>query len=402
MPLFVIRASIRMLMAFYALAVSLSRRVGRPIKPAGAAGHEILLTGAFYSNNWIASHLGPLARSRQCARLRVVSTFPIEPIDKLELIVPPAWLRRLCGDTAARLLTFFAVGIRTRPHVVGGFHLLLNGLLAQLLARMVGARAMYFCVGGPAEVLGGGIDSENRLFEKLRVPYAPVERRLLDAVKGFDLIITMGTRAKTFFEANGVRSGIHVVSGGLDATRYFPSTEPAKFDLIFVGRLVPIKRVDLFLQCIQIAARSRPQITAVVVGDGRLRESLQQQAAELGIAHCVTFAGQQSDIENWLRQSRLFLLTSDSEGLSLALIEGMLCGLPAIVSQVGDLADLVEGGVNGHLVAERSAEPFAARVVELLENPARYAVFARAAREAAERYELGSCARLWDRVLSQG
>lgn len=399
MPRFVVLAFIQTFMACYRAALALLRALGPRPKSPRAGGQEILLTGAFYSNNWIASHLTPLAMSRECARLRVVSTFPIQPIDKLELIVPPSWLRRLAGDTVARLLTFFCVGLRTRPDIVGGFHLLLNGLLAQLLARMVGARAMYFCVGGPAEVLGGGIDSENRLFERLRTPSQSVERQLVKTVAGFDLIVTMGTRAKTFFESRGVRSKICVVSGGLDASRYFPASAAAAFDMVFVGRLAPIKRVDLFLQCTKLVASRLPHVKAVVVGDGKLRQSLEQMAQTLGIASNVTFVGQQANIEDWLRRSRLFLLTSDSEGLSLALIEAMLCGLPAIVSDVGDLGDLVEQGANGYLVGERSAEPFAARVSELLENPARYSAFAQAARSAAERYELNACAVLWGRIL---
>ena len=57
-----------------------------------------------------------------------------------------------------------------RPDVIGGFHLLVNGLLACLLARLSGARSLYFCVGGPAEVLDGGLLSENRIFGRLQHP----------------------------------------------------------------------------------------------------------------------------------------------------------------------------------------------------------------------------------------
>ena len=362
---------------------------------------DILMTGSFHSNNWIASHLGPLARAQSCGRLRVVSTFPIAPMDKLELVVPPATLRRLAGDTGARLLTFFWEGIRRRPDYVAGFHLLINGLLAQLLARITGARSMYFCVGGPAEVLGGGINSENRLFERLGTPSVSVERALLRAVRRFDLIITMGSRARTFFQEAGVRCAIHVVSGGIDASRYQPATEPPDADMIFVGRLVPIKRVDLLLECVRIVATSRPDVRLVVVGDGPLRHELEDQANRLGIQSNVHFAGQQSDMPAWLRRARLFMLTSDSEGLSLALMEAMLCGLPAIVSDVGDLGDLVQSGANGYLVPGRSAAPFAERVLQVLQDSGELSRLARNARDSALKHELGECSKLWDTVLSQ-
>lgn len=398
----VLHLGIRALMGCYGIAMSLAKLVGPKKRPAGVQGYEILLTGTFYSDNWISSHLRPLAQSRYCARIRVVTIYPIAPIDKVQVVVPPAWLVRIVGGVPARLLTFIWIGVRERPHFVGGFHLLFNGLMAALLGRFIGARSLYFCVGGPAEVLGGGIQSENRLFEKLETPDTVVERQLLQAVGGFDLIVTMGSTAKQFYQSHGIAAPIQVVSGGLDASRYSPASTAATTDLVFVGRLAPIKRVDLFLQAIKQIQGKMPDISAVVVGDGQMRDSLERLASELGISRNIRFVGQQPDVGTWLRQARIFVLTSDSEGLSLALIEAMLCGLPAVVSRVGDLGDLVEDGVSGYLVSERSADAFAMRLLELLENNDRREQFSRAARQAAKRYEISACTQLWDSILGEG
>jgi glycosyltransferase involved in cell wall biosynthesis len=158
--------------------------------------------------------------------------------------------------------------------------------------------------------------------------------------------------------------------------------------------------VDLFLDAIRLIADQRPDVRAIVVGDGKEADALKAHAARLKLDGHVDFVGQRSDIENWLRQARVFIMTSDSEGLSLALIEAMLCGLPAVVSDVGDLGDLVENGVNGYLVPERAASAFAARMLELVSDDTRHAQFARAARAGAERFELSSCVKLWDQALS--
>jgi len=397
--LWLVHRGVRALMAVYAAAMAVARVLRAEPRTPASRQYEILLTGTFYSDNWVASHLRPLARSRHCARVQVVTDYPVSPIDKVEIVAPPVWLKRLAGAVPARLLTFFWIGWRARPHFVGGFHLLFNGLAAALLGRLIGARSLYFCVGGPTEVLGGGIQSENRLFEKLEKPDAIVERRLLRALGGFDLIVTMGSTAREFFRHQGVTTPVHVVAGGLDADRYTPSETPPTTDLVFVGRLAPIKRVDLFLQTVRQMRERMPGVSATVVGDGPLREPLERLASDLGIAANVRFVGRQANVETWLRQARLFLLTSDSEGLSLALIEAMLCGLPAVVSRVGDLGDLVEDGRNGYLVGERRAEPFAARALEILESRERLAAFSRAARAAAQRYELAACSRLWDGIL---
>jgi len=120
---------------------------------------------------------------------------------------------------------------------------------------------------------------------------------------------------------------------------------------------------------------------------------------KLGLEKNVVFAGQQRDVSPWLTGARVFVLTSDWEGLSLALLEAMSRGLPAVVSRVGDLGEAVEDGVNGYLVAGRAPEGFANRIVELLSDQERLGRFGVAAREAARRFEISAAIGRWDEIL---
>lgn len=394
-----IRKSLRLFMRLYGVVLSVLTNFGPRKRSSGKEGARILLTGTFYADNWALAHLRPLARAPQCSGLSVVSTWPIPDIEKVTVINPPRWLAKLTGSVAARLITFVWIAIRTRPHVIGGFHLLLNGLLALLLARLIGARAMYFSVGGPPEMLGGGVTSENRLFEKLRSPDLVLERQLLNTVGRFDTVITMGKRAISIFRQYGVETDFHVVSGGIDTSRFYVSLESPRADLILVARLVPIKRIDLFLEVIQRVRETLPGVSAIIVGDGPLRHELEQKAATLHVSKNVKFVGYHRDVEVWLRQARLFVLTSQSEGLALSLMEAMLCGLPAVVPDVGDLGELVTDGVNGYLVDDHIPEVFAARILSLLTDGERHRQFAKAARESSERYEISAVVRLWNNIL---
>ena len=392
------RFALRAAMRVYGAACALARLIGPRPRPA-SAGYDILLTGTFFSDNWVRSHLEPLAASHHCAKVRMVATVRVPALPKVEGVYPPRWLVGACGTVPARLLYFIWLAIRTRPHIIGGFHLLVNGLVAILMAKLVGARSMYFCVGGPVELLDGGVWGENRIFARLGTPDEVVERELIRAVGACDLVITMGTRAIEFFRGRGLENRFHVVSGGIDSARFHAASAAADFDLVLTCRLVPIKRVDLFLQTVQAVSRHLPNVRAVIVGDGPLRTQMEAAARDLGITSNVTFAGQQDNVEDWLRRSRVFMLTSDSEGLSLALIEAMMTGLPAVVSKVGDLPDLVEDGVNGFLVAERTAEAFAAPLLGLLTNPAAHARFSAAAHAAASRYAPVAVTAQWDQIL---
>jgi glycosyltransferase involved in cell wall biosynthesis len=220
-------------------------------------------------------------------------------------------------------------------------------------------------------------------------------------VDGFDLVIAMGTGAVRHYRECGVRSAFRVVAGGLDGARFRGVEKDTPIDFIFVGRLAPVKRLDLFLGALQLVQRTLPDVQAVIVGDGELRGPLEQLARELGVDRSVSFVGQQRDVEVWLRKSKLFVLASDSEGLSLSLMEAMRCGVPAVVSRTGDLGDLVEDGVNGYLVGERTAAAFAEPIARLLTDPERRARFSAAASDAAGRYDVQSVARLWDDILAE-
>jgi glycosyltransferase involved in cell wall biosynthesis len=130
-----------------------------------------------------------------------------------------------------------------------------------------------------------------------------------------------------------------------------------------------------------------------------LRRELEAQAAALGVSDAVTFAGKQDDVQAWLSRSRIFMLTSASEGLALSLMEAMMCGLPAVVTRVGDLGDLIADGQNGYLVSQPTAEALGAAVLALLDHPERLAAFSSAARESARRFTVEATTERWNQIL---
>lgn len=362
---------------------------------------EILLTGTFFSDNWITSLLRPLALSPRCGRILMVSSTPVPFIGKVEPIYPPKLLTKLIGRSPARLATFLWVGFRTRPHLVGGLHLLINGLVAILLARLIGAKALYNCCGGPIECEGGGYKADNHLFSKLCGPDQTIEKYLLHAVNEADLVITRGNQAIRFFREHGIQSQCYVVPGGMDSKKFSPSVTPSEFDLITVGNLIPRKRVDLFLHIVNIIRHVQPNIRAAIIGDGPLREDLECLTKDLNLNNNVHFASHQKQVAEWLQRSKIFVLTSESEGLSQAMIQAMLCGLPVIGSKVGEAEDLVQEGVNGFLIPSWTAASFAEPIINLLNNQDLYKAFAKEARLSAERCDAQYLADRWNIILKE-
>ena len=122
----------------------------------------------------------------------------------------------------------------------------------------------------------------------------------------------------------------------------------------------------------------------VVVGDGPQREALEALARELGIDPCVHFAGNREDVAPWLRAFDLFCLPSyANEGVPQALMQAMACALAVVTTPVGSIAEIVEDGVSGVLVAPQSVEALREAIDALAADPGRRAALGGAAREVA-------------------
>lgn len=389
----------RLSLRVYLLLINFFKFI-RPAHSSNSKKLDILITGTFFSDNWIIALLRPLALSERCGRIRFVSTSLVPSIEKVEPIYPSRLLIKYAGRTPARLMTFIWLGIRTKPDIIGGLHLLVNGLTAIILSKMIGAKALYSCCGGPTECEGGGYKSENHLFCRLTGPDPFIERSLLKAVSEADLVITRGSTAINFFKKHHVQSNFHIIPGGMDGALFSPSSLPFQYDLITVGNLVPRKRVDIFLDIVAKVHTLRPKTKAVILGDGPLKEVLIAQASELDLQDVVTFAGYQTDVASWLKLTRIFVLTSEAEGLSQAMIQAMLCGLPTVASHVGEVEELVHHGQNGFLIPDLNAEDFSQSIVKLLENQQMFTNFSKAARTAAQRCDVHNLAQTWDVILS--
>ncbi|GGY10209.1 hypothetical protein GCM10007160_41760 [Litchfieldella qijiaojingensis] len=127
--------------------------------------------------------------------------------------------------------------------------------------------------------------------------------------------------------------------------------------IVNVARLVPAKDQALLLRAYAIAA---PEELLVLVGDGQERKRLEALAEELGIRDKVIFAGQQANPYPWMRQARLFVLSSRFEGMGIVLFEALACGTPVLsVDCPGGIREILKGPLESALVphdAESLAE----------------------------------------------
>jgi glycosyltransferase involved in cell wall biosynthesis len=394
----VVRTAIRAFTAMLSAVSGAAARLRRNKRPFPEGGLHIVLTGTFYSDNWLETHLRPMGESGLIRLVTMVAAAPVPAMPGVEAVYPPPRLARMLGQTTARLITFILFAARRKPDIVGGFHLLINGLVALLVARTSGCRSMYICGGGTREIEGGGYSTENQIFRRLGAPSPYVERKLLAAALAFDYLVTMGESVRAYFLERGASGQVVVVPGGFDADLFCPAAAPPVYDLILVGRTSPVKRIDILIEALK--KLEDMDIRAVVVGDGPSCAGLRSLADDRGVGNRIDFVGWQSDVHSWLRKSRIFVLTSESEGLSQAMVQAMLCGLPVVVTDVGDLKDLVADGSNGFLVTPGRVDECAGKISLLCGDDRLRQTLGAQARSDALRLSTANVSALWDRILS--
>ena len=143
---------------------------------------------------------------------------------------------------------------------------------------------------------------------------------------------------------------------------------PEAIVVTLVARLVPIKRVDRFLRIANRLADVDERLRFVIVGDGELGASLRASPAAAALGDRLHWAGFERNMPPVYAASDCVVLTSDSEGVGVSLIEAHAAGLPAVSTRVGDPASVIRDGESGRLVAPHDEGGFADAVLEALEN----------------------------------
>jgi glycosyltransferase involved in cell wall biosynthesis len=178
-----------------------------------------------------------------------------------------------------------------------------------------------------------------------------------------------------------------VVRNGIDLGRFAPRPGVATAEplLLSVSRLVAKKGVDTLFEACALLMRRGVRVRCEVVGDGPLRDELMRRARELGVSERVQLLGYQDEcavLAAYRRATALVLAcrqasNGDRDGLPMAIVEAMACGLPVITTPISGIPEVVADGRSGLLVPPDAPAALASAVERLVEEPALRARLAR-------------------------
>lgn len=186
------------------------------------------------------------------------------------------------------------------------------------------------------------------------------------------------------------KDNIELVYNGVD-TQHFNCVErllKSTVTIITTGTLYHIKNHELLIDAFEKAQQKLPNLRLVIVGDGKLRNNLEDKVNELELQDKVLFAGNQRDVCKFLNEADIYCCTSKVEGLPIAVLEAMACGLPIITTPAGGVVDIVQEEENGFIV-NYDAECISKKMVELASDEALRHEMGNASRSIALKREIG-------------
>ncbi|OPY24246.1 MAG: Trehalose synthase [Methanobacterium sp. PtaU1.Bin242] len=183
-----------------------------------------------------------------------------------------------------------------------------------------------------------------------------------------DKIITVSGKTKEDLKNLKPSENSVIIPNGIDF-KQISGIDPApeKSDVIFVGRLIKEKNVDLIIKSLVLVKQVFPNVRCLIIGDGPEKEHLESLTVDLHLKENVKFLGFLENYENiisYLKSSHVFTLPSTREGFGIVVLEANACGLPVVVVDhpMNAAKDLIKDGENG-FICEISEKMMADKII---------------------------------------
>lgn len=349
-------------------------------------------------DNKVDSKLRPIAQLESVDRILVVRDYPGPCLPKVEYYFPPSFISRFAILAAVyKLLILIYLSLFRKPELIHSYLLFPHGILAFIAAKLTGRPVGISLIAGPIELYAIG----SPLRKKCSEPLPWFGKVFLKILKYCNSVTTTGSHTRDFLMAHGIdKNRIHILRHSVSELGYYPMNIPKKYDVISVGRLAPVKHIEVLLRAVSRVKEKYPDVKVGIVGDGPCAAHLEQLSVELGISDSVEFLGYKEDIVYYYNSSRIFVLTSEREGFPSTFVEAMLCGLPSIVSNCGDIIDIAKDGFNSLVIQNYSdVDGFAQAIIRLMGDKELYHKLSQNALETARGMSVDRVAQQWELIL---
>jgi glycosyltransferase involved in cell wall biosynthesis len=289
------------------------------------------------------------------------------------------WKRRK-RDRLRTVLKLRRLIAAERPQLIAT-HLEYVGVIAALAGWGAGIPQVH-------SIHGEEIESMSRL------------RFLAQRSAGF-IAVSESVRARYVRALPLLATRILAIPSGVDlvAFPYAPREGGTPLRFINVGRLDAAKdQLSLVAAAAILKRGGSADFRVLILGEGPMRGALERLVAEEGLGDIVSIPGASSLVARRLEEAEVYVSSSRTEGLSIALIEAAVSGLPLIATEVGGSAEVVKEGVNGFLVPSRDPTALSTAMRRMIEDPSLVSRLGASQTGLRESFSIESSARAYAKV----
>ncbi len=339
------------------------------------------------SDKKLLSKISPLVSLEKIKEVYLVRNSRLQH-DKVKSLSPPLLLDVLFLREFIKFIYGFYVCLFKEIDYVIGIYLRPHGIFACWIGRIFKKPVVQLLIGNDVDF----IEKHPRIFKKL------LSKAKNIGLRGIRSKIRIGNIIKQenkFFIPNNIYSPPKEYRELYNGNK--------EISVICIADFTKVKRIDVFLKVILRIKKKYPNIKAVMLGGDKRRTFYEKMKHKMGLDANVTFSGIVKDVYSYLIKSKLFLMTSEAEGLPVAVIEAMSMGLPCIVPDVGDILEVANDEYNAFIVKPFDIEGFALKVIKLLEDNELYKKMSGNAlntiKEKEEEFSLEYNKSIWDNIL---
>ncbi len=333
-----------------------------------------------------SNQLKPLIQSKNVSEVMILRDTPGPALPKTKYYCIPSFL--LKSHIIKTIYKFFYtifLCLSKKPNLISAYYLVPHGIIATFAAKICQKSSNISLIGTDLNIWCKKSIIGSILFSLLKLA---------------DTITITGNAAKEILIQKKIdKNKIFILPNVIDSPRILKN--PKKYDLIYVGRLAHIKRIDLIITAVSKIKKKYPSIKVAIVGSGPLENQLKQYTKKLNIQENFDFLGFKKNIYEYLSRSKIFISTSESEGLPYTLIEAMTIGMPIIITNVGCIDDIIVHEYNGLLVNSKDIIQIKNAILKLLEDKNLCKKLSMNAIKIKNRYLPKNATKIWEKILEK-
>jgi len=342
-----------------------------------------ILIFALLGEKKLLSKLDPIITNKNIDKIYLIRKFPLNR-EKIICFSPPIFFNKsnLLVESY-RLIAGIYVAIRYKPKYIIGIYYLVHSLLAGFISNLFKKKLILLVVENP------------KLYDRNKNYFKLLKRCYKVGVRG--------SSSQKYLESKNIEKNKIFIPHNVFKFSPNKKDQEILYDLIFIGTLNSDKRPDVFVKVVAAIKKKLPNIRCVILGEGALENQILKQIKSLSLENNIEFLGYRKNVDEYISKSKLLVMTSQTEGMPMVVLEAMSFGVPCVVPNVGDITDVAINNYNSMVIKGLNVKHFSDAIVSCINKKNLYKRLSKGALKTIdnnkENYTKKSVAKEWEKVI---